>query len=63
MLVNPFPNETSKSGVSPDIPGSAIGKILKQYPSYPAPNRALQASAFIRAKAKTEFTQLDLGFM
>lgn len=31
-------------------------------PSYPAPKGALQASAFSKAKAKSEFTQLGLGF-
>ena len=46
-----------------DVPQSATGEILKQYPSDPAPNRALQASAFSESKAKTEFTQLGLSFM
>ena len=49
--------------MSLDVSGSATGELFKQYPSNPAPNWALQASAFSKAKAKTEFTQLGLGFM
>lgn len=56
MLVNPPPSETGKTvGLAWMCP--------EQYPSHPAPSGALQASASSKAKSKTEFTQLGLGFM
>lgn len=36
MLVNPFPNETSKSGVNRDVPRSVTGKISSRiFPTQP----------------------------